>query len=111
MAVSHYSYTLCGLRGAVRLFEHSAVTSIVYCPTDTIVLRCVMAAIRGYGSAFPCPVCLAPAEAYPALGGEYERRTPEGMKKIYNTAEQAKTASVREEDLKAAGLRRVWVCS
>jgi hypothetical protein len=45
----------------------------------------------------------------PALEGGYEKRTPEGMKKVYVTAEFAQTATEREDDLKAVGLRQVQV--
>ena len=68
-----------------------------------------MAAIRGIGSAFPCPVCLASSEEMPALGGGLEHRSTEKMKQIYDTAEEESTAAERENDLKAAGLRRVEV--
>lgn len=68
-----------------------------------------MAAIRGMGSAFPCPVCLAPGEEFPALEGDFELHSTEKMRSIYKAAEDAPTAQEREEDLKAVGLRRVDV--
>jgi hypothetical protein len=68
-----------------------------------------MAAIRGMGSGFPCPVCLASSEEMPALEGGLELRSTEKMKSVYDTAEEEPTAAEREKDLKAAGLRRVEV--
>ncbi|RXW22756.1 hypothetical protein EST38_g3097 [Candolleomyces aberdarensis] len=69
--------------------------------------QCVMAAIRGMGSAYPCPVCLIPLEEFPGLSKKYPLRTSESMKKIYDDANNDRTVAEREALLKAVGLRNV----
>ncbi|KAJ2932117.1 hypothetical protein H1R20_g4995, partial [Candolleomyces eurysporus] len=69
--------------------------------------QCVMAAIRGMGSAYPCPVCLIPLEELPGLSKKYPLRTSESMKQIYDDANDKRTVVEREALLKAVGLRNV----
>lgn len=72
-------------------------------------IRCFMAAIRGLGSAHPCPVCLISSEDLSDLSKKAPRRTPIAMKNIYNEARKLNTKKAREEVLKEYGLRDVEV--
>lgn len=70
-----------------------------------------MAAVRGNGSKFPCPVCLIPDDSMPGLQDNFEARTTQSMQDAYNLAANAKTAFERNEILKGYGLRFVEVSS
>ena len=55
-----------------------------------------MAAIRGMGSDYPCPVCLIPLEMFPGLSDTYPLRTSESMKEIYDLSQKAETVADTE---------------
>lgn len=74
-----------------------------------------MAAIRGTNSAHPCPVCLVGKEELSNLVATPILRTPEAMKSVYNSAQQAiivpgtGKAKAKDQLLKQYGLRDVEV--
>lgn len=68
-----------------------------------------MALIRGYGSDFPCPICLVPKEKM-GDGEVHALRTTKTMKKVYGEAHELRTVEAREKHLKGYGLRGIKVC-
>lgn len=70
-----------------------------------------MAAVRGMGSDYPCPICLIPHDQFPGLDKKHPARTAENMKAIYEEAKACVTLADRDSVLKSASLRFVNVCS
>ena len=75
-----------------------------------MLLRCVIAAVRGMGADFPCPVCLIPKDELPGLGRTFPARTTAEMREVYQRAQSADTLAERNTILQAVGLRDVEVC-
>jgi len=72
--------------------------------------RCVMTLVRGFGSKFPCPVCLVPPHMLADLSETHPRRTTRSMQAVLKEANEKHLASEKENVLKEAGLRGVDVC-
>ncbi|KAG2011541.1 hypothetical protein CC2G_011648 [Coprinopsis cinerea AmutBmut pab1-1] len=68
--------------------------------------QCVMAAVRGFCSGFPCPVCLVPQDWQYMMTKRYSLRTVEEMHAEFLAASAGNHQS-REDNLKAIGLRNV----
>jgi hypothetical protein len=68
-----------------------------------------MALIRGALCDFPCPICLAAKEKL-FDGKVYAIRTTQSMKKVYEDAQQLRTAKAKEVLFKSHGLRDIKVC-
>ncbi|KAF9536999.1 hypothetical protein CPC08DRAFT_590148, partial [Agrocybe pediades] len=68
--------------------------------------QCIMAAIRGLNSLFPCPVCLVPEAELCNLSRVSSRRTTDHMRSIYEES-QLMNAKQREKHLISYGLRNV----
>lgn len=68
-----------------------------------------MALIRGLGSLAPCPVCLVHRDDLSDVTKRSPRRTLRGTQLILESARNAPTATDKEKELKAAGLRDVEV--
>ena len=74
-----------------------------------MLVRCVMALIRGTNSASPCPRCLVKSEEMADPSVESQRRTSAITQATIMDANQKKRAAEHEEILKSAGLRDVEV--
>lgn len=70
-----------------------------------------MAAVRGMGSDYPCPICLIPHSECPGLDKVFPPRTAAGMREVYNRALACVLVGDRDTELKSASLRLVNVCS
>ena len=66
-----------------------------------------MALIQGINSRFPCPVCLVPGDKLSDLSVTFPLHTTEAMKAVYEEANKAPSAAVKEAILKESGLQDV----
>ncbi|EAU90285.2 hypothetical protein CC1G_12928 [Coprinopsis cinerea okayama7 len=66
--------------------------------------QCVMAAVRGFCSSFPCPVCLVPQDWQYMMTKRYSLQTVEEMHAEFLAASAGNHQS-REDNLKAIGLQ------
>jgi hypothetical protein len=69
-----------------------------------------MALIRGTKGFCPCPICLVPADKQSDLSESYPLRTAEDTMAIVDRANEASTATSRDDILKTYSLRNVPVC-
>lgn len=64
---------------------------------NTLMCRCTMALVRGWGSKFgPCPVCLIPEEHLMDLHTDFPLRTTQTMQAIWMTAQNQNTIALKE---------------
>jgi len=70
--------------------------------------RCIMALIRGVNSKFPCPVCLAPGDQLCNISTQFEFRTSQAMREIFEETE-GMNAKDTDDLLKKYGLHNVKV--
>ncbi|TEB31163.1 hypothetical protein FA13DRAFT_1629677, partial [Coprinellus micaceus] len=77
---------------------------IIFIISSDFEEQCVIAAIRGMGADFPCPVCLIPKDELPGLGKAFPVRTTVEMREVYQRAQSADTLAERNTILQAVGL-------
>src|ERR1700753_3709355 len=75
-----------------------------------MMIRCVMALIRGLNSLYPCPRCLVLGENLDNPTNKAPPRTTEGTKATIKRAREQERLGERDNVLKNAGLQDVDVC-
>jgi hypothetical protein len=76
-----------------------------------LVLRSVMALIRGLKGLYPCPMCLVPQEQQSDLSQIFPLRTQQGSEALFHQAQALNRVEDKERLLKSQSLRMVKVCS
>ncbi|KAF9523577.1 hypothetical protein CPB83DRAFT_951188, partial [Crepidotus variabilis] len=96
----HGTSIKCG-DGVTRvIYPHVLILSADYEEASDIALT------RGVRASYPCSICLVPTGEQSHLSAEYEIRTSDNMKKIWNET-QTMNVTQRERTLQAVGLRDV----
>ena len=85
--------------------------TVVYILPGLVIGRCVMTAVCGMGSDFPCPICLIPSHELPGLDKTFAIRTAADMKSVYEEAMACELVGDWEAKLKSVSLRFVEVCA
>ena len=82
---------------------------MLYCVTELVTIRCIMALIWGVGSLFPCPRCLISCDKLGDLSVTAPLRTADHTRATILEAREEDLLGDKEESLKCAGLRDVDV--
>jgi hypothetical protein len=87
----------------------ATINLITFCILGRMIIRCIMALIRGVNSLYPCPRCLIAHTEQRDLSVTAPLRTTANAKATVQEAREYRLVEDREKTLKDAGLRDVDV--